>query len=374
MSVRRGGPFGAWGLLAASLLAPPTFAADRLPVPIALRGALSADGSAVSIQITVANRTDRSSEPGTLEVYLSGDGLVDPDDARLARRPLAALAPQARIDLELAPVLPPKPPGRYYLVARVIAADGQASGTPTEALWGAPLAIGPDLIIENLHVTTRSEGVMLIGRVVNRGTQPSASPAIGAWWTTRTGGDARRAEGAVSAAAVGPGEAAAFEVAVVAGDLPVGEYGVVAEVDPDRLIAESDDENNRLTADAAYFMGPDLAVVELSARQDDRAIVVRDAVVNRGNRPSTECGILFVLSRNGIWDPGDVSLGFRVVPPLDPNATSTADTRLALPERGLTTGRYFLLGKVDGSNHVAESREANNLTLAPAPLDVRLSP
>jgi hypothetical protein len=215
---------------------------------------------------------------------------------------------------------------------------------------------------------------MLTGRVVNRGTQPSASPAIGAWWTTRTGGDARRAEGAVSAAAVGPGEAAAFEVAVVAGDLPVGEYGVVAEVDPDRLIAESDDENNRLTADAAYFMGPDLAVVELSARQDDRAIVVRDAVVNRGNRPSTECGILFVLSRNGIWDPGDVSLGFRVVPPLDPNATSTADTRLALPERGLTTGRYFLLGKVDGSNHVAESREANNLTLAPAPLDVRLSP
>lgn len=374
MSMRRGGPFGAWGLLAASLLAPPAVAADRLPVPIALRGALSADGSSVSIQITVANRADRSSELGVVEVYLSGDGLVDPDDARLVRHPLAALAPKARIDVELAPVLPPKPPGRYYLVARVVAANGQASGASTEALWGAPLAIGPDLIIEDLHVTTGSEGVTLTGRVVNRGTQPSASPVIGAWWTARTGGDARRAEGAVTAAAVGHGEAAPFEVAVVAGDLPVGEYGVVAEVDPDRLIAESDDENNRLAADAAFFTGPDLAVVELSARQDGRAIVVRDAVVNRGNRPSTECGILFVLSRNGIWDPGDVSLGYRVVPPLDPDATSTADTRLALPQRGLTTGRYFLLGKVDGSNHVAESREANNLTLAPAPVDVRLSP
>jgi hypothetical protein len=374
MSARRGGPFGAWGLLVATLLAPPASAAEGLPVPIALRGALSVDGTSVAIQLTVANRADRSSDPGTVEVYLSEDGLVDPDDARLVRRPLAALASQARIDLELDPVLPPKPPGRYYLVARVVAADGRTSGTPTEALWGAPLAIGPDLTIEDLHVTTGTEGVTLTGRVVNRGTQSSVSPEIGVWWSTRTSGDVRRAEGAGSAASVAPGEAAPFEVAAVAGDLPVGEYRVVAEVDPDRLIAESDDENNRLTADAAFFMGPDLAVVELSARQDGRGIVVRDAVVNRGNQPSTECGILFVLSRNGIWDPGDVSLGYRVVPPLDPNGTSTADTRLALPERGLTTGRYFLLGKVDGSNHVAESREANNLTLAPAPVDVRISP
>jgi hypothetical protein len=374
MIPRRGGPFGAWGLLAACLLAPSTVEADRLPVPVALRGALSPDRAAVSIQIAVANRADRASEPGTLEVYLSADGLVDRDDALLARRPLATLAPNARLDVALVPSLPPRPPGRYYVVARVIGDDGKAAGSPTEAMWGAPLAIGPDLAMEDLHVTTGSEGVRLTGRVLNRGTQPSASPEIGAWWTARTGGDARRAEGSASAAAVGPGEAVPFEVAVVAGELPVGEYGVVAEVDPDRLIAESDDENNRLTADATFFMGPDLAVLELSARQDGRAFVVRDAVVNRGNRPSVECGILFVLSRNGIWDPGDVSLGYRVVPPLEPNATSIADTRLALPERGLATGRYFLLGKVDGSNHVAESREANNLTLAPAPVYVRFTP
>jgi hypothetical protein len=374
MSVRRRGPFGAGVLLAACLLAPPASAADRLPVPVALRGALSADGTSVSIQITVANRADRSSEPGTLEVYLSTDGLVDPDDARLARRQVAALASQGLIDVDLAPLLPARPPGRYYVVARVVADAASAGAASSEALWGAPLAIGPDLTIEDLHVATGPEGVTLTGRVANRGTQPSAPPVIDAWWTTRTGGDMRRPAGTGSAAAVGPGEAAPFEVAVVAGDLPVGEYGVVAEADPDRLIAESDDENNQLTADAAYFMGPDLVVAELSARQDGRAIVVRDAVINLGNRLSAECGILFVLSRNGIWDPGDVSLGYRVVPPLDPDTTSTADTRLALPERGLATGRYFLLGKVDGANHVAESREANNLTLAPTPVDVRRSP
>ncbi len=374
MILRRGGPFVAWGLLAGCLLASTAFAADRLPVPIALRGALSTDGSAALIRVTVANRADRASEPGALEVYLSSDGFVDADDARLARRALASLEPDARLDVDLAPTLPPRPPGRYYVVARVIGNGEQPEGPPTDALWGAPLAIGPDLTLEDLHVTTDREGVTLTGRVANRGTQPSSPAAVGAWWTTGSGGSARRADETVSVSAVGPGDAAPFELIAVAGKLPIGEYGVVAEVDPDRLIAESDDDNNRIATDASYFAGPDLVIDALSARQDGRAIVVRDAVINRGNQASAACGILFVLSRNGVWDAGDVSLGYRIVPALDPGATSTADTRLAIPERGLSTGRYFLLGKVDGANHVAESREANNLTLAPAPVDVRLPP
>lgn len=374
MIVRRGGPSVAWGLLAGCLLAAPTVAADRLPVPIALRGALSPDGSTASIRITVANRGDHASEPGTLEVYLSADGLVDPDDARLARRALASLERDARIDVDVAPAVPPKPPGRYYVVARVIGDGERPAVPPTDALWGAPLAIGPDLILEELHGIPGPHGVTLKGRVTNRGTRPSAPVVIGAWWTPISGDAARRADETVSVAAVGSGDAVPFDLTVVAGALPIGEYGVVAEADPDRVIAESDDDNNRIATDASYFAGPDLVITELSARQDGGAIVVHDAVANRGNQPSAGCGILFVLSRNGIWDSGDVSLGYRIVPALDPDATATADTRLAIPKRGLTTGRYFLLGKVDGSHHVAESREGNNLTLAPAPVDVRLPP
>ncbi|MFZ5863430.1 MAG: CARDB domain-containing protein [Nitrospirota bacterium] len=362
----------AQGLLAVCLLAPPAVSADPLPVPIALRGSLSPDGSEASVHLTVTNRADRASGPGTLEVYLSADGLVDPDDAPLGRRPVAPLGPGARIDVELTPVMPRVPPGRYYVVARVVGERDHAVGRPSDALWGAPLAVGPDLALEDLHAVIQPGGVTLVGRVVNRGTQPAASAMIGVWWTSRDGESAPRAGTTEVKTDLGPGAAAPFEMTVRAGELPPGQYGVLAEVDPDRVIAESDDENNRLRVDAGYVTGPDLVIAELSARQDGQTIVVHDAVTNRGNRPSAVCGIVFVLSRNGIWDPGDVSIGYRVVPALDPDAGSAMDTRLALPERGLATGRYFLLGKVDGANHVAESREANNLTLAPAPVDVRV--
>ena len=115
MILRRGGPLVAWGLLAGCLLATSTLAADLLPVPVSLRGALSPDGVSVSIRITVANRGDRLSEAGMLEVYLSSDGLVDPPDPRLARHPVAPLAPAGRIDVDLVPAVPSVPPGRYYV-------------------------------------------------------------------------------------------------------------------------------------------------------------------------------------------------------------------------------------------------------------------
>lgn len=370
---RRRGLSVAWTLLAGSLLATPTLAADPLPVPVALRGELSPDGASASIRVTVANRAERAGSPGTLEVYLSADGLVDPHDARLAQQVLAPLAPNTRINVDLTPAVPPQPPGRYYLVARVVPPADRATSA-TDALWGAPMAIGPDLSIEDLHVETGDEGIVLSGRVANRGTQVAASGALGASWAARDGATGRRAVETSTFPGLSPGGVAAFEWSITGGELPPGEYGVSVEVDPDRVIAESDDENNRAASDVIYAAGPDLVITELSARQDGGAIVVHDAAVNRGNRPSDACGVLFFLSRNGRWDADDVSLGYRIVPSLDPDAASAADTRFTLPERGLATGRYFLLGKVDGSNHVAESRETNNLTLAPSPVDVRLLP
>jgi hypothetical protein len=335
---------------------------------------LSSDGASVSIRITVANREARPSASGTLEVYLSADGLVDPGDARIARQALPPLAPDARIDVDLTPAVPPQSPGRYYVVARVVSPSDQATSPATDALWGAPLAIGPDLTIEELRASPGRDGVVLSGRVVNQGTQAAPPGSIGAFWTTRDGGTARRAPESASFPGLAPGNSAPFELAATAGELAPGEYGIDAIVDPDHLIAESDDENNRSRGDVSYAAGPDLAIAELSARQDGGSIVVHDAAVNHGNAPSSACGILFVLSRNGIWDTGDVSIGYRIVPALDPEAISTAETRFELPKERLPTGRYFLLGKVDASNHVAESRETNNLTLAAAPVDIRIRP
>jgi hypothetical protein len=256
----------------------------------------------------------------------------------------------------------------------VVPIGDQPFSPATDALWGAPLAIGPDLTIEDLRITLGREGVVLSGRVANRGNAASLPGSLAAFWITREGAAVRRASEATSFADLPPGGVAPFEWSVTAKELPPGEYGIDAEVDPDHLVPESDEANNRSHGDVSYAAGPDLAIAELSARQDGGTIVVHDATTNHGDKPSGACGLLFVLSRNGIWDAGDVSIGYRILPALDPDATSTAETRFELPKERLPTGRYFLLGKVDASNHVAESREVNNLTLAPAPVDIRLSP
>lgn len=374
MTGRRGVPLTA-GTLFAVLAAAPAAAAGDLPRPAALRGALSSDGASASIQITVVNPAgDRASAPGVLEVYLSGDGLIDADDARLEQRPIGPMVPGGRAEIHLKSALPPQAPGHYYVVARVRSPDPAASPTrPTDALWGAPLAIGPDLVIEELHITNRPEGAQLTGRVHNRGTHTAPAVSVGAMWTGRDDAVTPARE-SVALQDVRAGASARFDLFVTPGDLAAGQYRVTAEVDPDQRIAESDEDNNRAPAEAGFRVGPDLVVAELAARQEGGAIVVRDAVSNQGNRPADSCGILFFLSRNGVWDQGDVLLGYRVVPAIDPGGEARADTRLPLPQRGLATARYFLIAKVDGADTIREGNEANNLALAPTPVDVRLPP
>jgi len=167
-----------------------------------------------------------------------------------------------------------------------------------------------------------------------------------------------------------PGASTRFNATVVLPDAPAGRYTVTAEVNPGHRVAESDGTNNTARDEREHPLGPDLTIAALSAATSD-AIVVSDAAVNRGTRASGACGISFFLSRNGVLDAADVSLGYRVVPPLAAGAESRAATRLPLP-RGLSTGRYYLLGKVDSSGAVAESDETNNVALAPDPLDLRL--
>lgn len=374
MTIRRGVPL-LMGILSAALwVLRPASAAD-LPRPVALQGSVTPDGAAASIQINVRNGTNQISAPGVLEVYLSRDGLIDGDDTRLDHRPVAPLAAGARVDYQVRAALPPQTPGRYYLVARVLPVDPAAPPPKaTDGVWGAPLAIGPDLVIDDLRASVGREGVRLAGRVRNRGTHAGSSVSVGAGWTAHVNGPVNRARESVALERVAAGGAATFELLVTPGDLAAGQYDVVAEIDPDQRVPESDEENNHVRVDVGFRVGSDLIVADLSGRQEGDTVVVLDVVSNQGTRPAEACGISFFLSRNGVWDQGDVSLGYRVVPELAPGTESRAETRLPIPRQGLATARYFLIAKVDSANTVAEGHEGNNLALAPVPLDLRLPP
>jgi len=88
---RRRIPAVVWALLASSIWCG-IARGGELPLPTAIRAMPAPDALSASIRVTVANRSDRPSDPATLEVYLSLDGLVGPEDARLGERAILPLA------------------------------------------------------------------------------------------------------------------------------------------------------------------------------------------------------------------------------------------------------------------------------------------
>ena len=367
---RRRIPAVVWALLASSMWCGIARGGD-LPLPTAIRAMPTPDALSASIRVTVANRSDRPSDHATLDVYLSLDGLVGPEDARLGERAILPLAARTETAVAFSSPVPELTPGRYYVLARVRSTD-QAAPPPAvhQTLWGAPMALGPDLKVEEVNSVLDGGSLRVEGRVANVGTRAAGPAAVALGLVERRTGAATPVIGSVEIDGLRPGAWTRFDATVVLPDTPAGRYALTVEVNPDHRVAESDGSNNTARGEREYPLGPDLTIAALSAVVPD-AIIVSDTVVNRGTQASGACGISFFLSRNGVLDAGDVSLGYRVVPPLATDADSRADTRLPLP-RGLSTGRYYLLGKIDSSGAVAESDETNNVALVPDPLDLRL--
>lgn len=335
-----------------------------------MQGTLNPDATTIILRIDVTNPSDRATEAARLELFLSTDGQIDTGDASLDTRPVPGLPPKEHALITANPPVPDVPAGRYYVLARVRARDDTTPLGPV--LWGAPLTLGPDLAPDEASGTREGPGVRVHARVWNRGTRRADAAQVHVTWID--GGHAEHGAVAEAIPALAPGEFADVRAILPLSDLPVGPYRIGVHVDPGGAVTEADKSNNRSRSVAAFAAGPDLAVLAFRGESLDGAILVHDTVENRGAGPSASCGISFFLSRNGVLDAGDVALGYRVVPPLDAGGRSAAETRLALPRRGLTTGRYFVLGKVDSSGAVAEADEANNVSLAPSPLDLRLPP
>ncbi|MEO5656175.1 MAG: CARDB domain-containing protein [Nitrospiria bacterium] len=356
------------GILLASCVAPSFGHAQDLPAPATIRGALTADRSSIDIHVTVTNPGNQATSAARLEIYLSSDGLVDAADHRVETRALPPLPAHADRVVDVATRVPPLTPGRYYVLARVAPAGDEGSASPGRTLWGAPLALGPDLTVDEPVGAIEGETVRVRARAWNRGTSASDSSQLAVFWIGRepTTGTAQPLGGLAA------GDSTDVDVTLALGDLPAGKYQIGIEIDPAREIAESEETNNTARGTTDYPAGPDLTVRSLSGEASAGAIVVDDTVRNQGNRESAPCGVSFFLSRNGLLDAGDIALGYRVVPRLDPGAESSAETRLPLPD-GTATGRYFLLGKVDSSRAVDESDERNNLTLAATPIDLRIA-
>jgi len=110
-------------------------------------------------------------------------------------------------------------------------------------------------------------------------------------------------------------------------------------------------------------VGADMVVTAVTAptiASRGGSISVSDTTANQSATPAPESTTAFYLSTDFSYSPtADVFLGSRLVPALQPNATSTASTPLTLPG-GTAAGTYYVLAVADWGASVVEGNEANN--------------
>ena len=154
---------------------------------------------------------------------------------------------------------------------------------------------------------------------------------------------------------------------VPAGTLP-GSYHVCAAADPANVVAEISESNNSLcTASTLVVARPDLILTEMlpgvaSLRAKGNATLpVSNTAQNAGQVASASFKIEFHLSANATYgDADDVVLSVtRSVGALAAGATSQASTKLGIPDK-TAPGSYYVCGKADPANAVAEANDGNN--------------
>ncbi|HEU5323563.1 MAG TPA: CARDB domain-containing protein, partial [Methylomirabilota bacterium] len=169
---------------------------------------------------------------------------------------------------------------------------------------------------------------------------------------------------AVPALAAGASHTGSATVTIPAGTAP-GTYYVMAKVDADGVVAETQEGNN--TFSRSVQLGPDLVIGGLSAPASAGAgttLTVTDTTLNGGGGPAGATTTAFYLSTNSSFDAADVPLGSRPVPALAAGASDTGSATLTIPA-GTAPGAYYLIGRADSAGEIAETLETNNVQARP---------
>ena len=130
---------------------------------------------------------------------------------------------------------------------------------------------------------------------------------------------------------------------------------------PDRRVQRA----NNTKAAAIHIGPPDLVVSSLSASATSGAdltttITVTDTTHNQaGTGPAAPTVTRFYLSTDTTLGAGDVSLGFRNVPALQPGGSSSGSTSMLVPP-GTAPGTYYVIAKANADNSDSRDQRTNN--------------
>ncbi len=167
-------------------------------------------------------------------------------------------------------------------------------------------------------------------------------------------------EQAVPALAAGASSTQTLSVDIPA-TVTAGTHVLIAKADAAGVLTESNEANNTTTR--TLVVGPDLMIFTLTAPAAGAAgsaVAVSDTVKNQGAGQAAASRTRFYFSTNSVLDAADVLLpDSRAVPVLAAGATNTGTTNVIIPPSA-NAGTYFIIGKADGDDAIAETSETNN--------------
>jgi subtilase family serine protease len=137
-------------------------------------------------------------------------------------------------------------------------------------------------------------------------------------------------------------------------------YYVIAKADGPGVLVETSEYNNLRTQ--SISIGGDLVVSAMTTPSNGGAgvaISLPNTIKNQGTSATAPSTTRFYLSSNSIYEVGDVPLGARAVPALNPGDLHAATTTLTIPAN-TTTGSHYVLAVADADNEIPESSNTNN--------------
>ena len=320
--------------------------------------------------------------PGPFSVgfYLSKDGIIDPTDLLVGERRVEGL----RGGLSSSGTTPLIVPagagvGKLSVLARVDSRNEVVERKENNNdYWGSSLHLGPDLIFTEIKVEVAPDAheIATTQVVRNQGNRPALGGfKVAAYLSKNTQLKPENhllGRQSISSLEAG-GVMTVRSIFPLPPSLENGRYTLLGRVDPDQEAGEVEEGNND-RAGGELLLGPDLVVeaIKSALAPEGEQITVEDTVRNQGNRPTTgNLQVSYFLSRNWSIDGSDTLLGNRIISNLGAGEQSAATTLLTIRKKKVSTGRYFVLARVDAENTVIEADEANNVRPTLVPLIIR---
>ncbi|MBI5408195.1 MAG: hypothetical protein HZA14_02380 [Nitrospirae bacterium] len=333
-------------------------------------------GQTISVTDTTRNNGPGSAGASTTRFYWSVNNTYDSGDLELAGRAAPSLTAGA-VSIQSTSITIPADAsdGTYYIIARADADRVITETNETNNTRSTSIKIGSDLVVSALTAPSTAgagQTISVTDTTRNNGPGSAGASTTRIYWSvnnTYDPGDielAGRSVPSLTAGAVSTGNTSI----TIPADASAGTYYIIARADADRIITETNENNN--TRSRSIKIGPDLTIPYVSAPTGaslGSTVVVTDVTRNVGGGAAGASTTKIYLSADAVYDAGDTELGSRSIPSLAAGAFSRGNTSVTIPV-GIPVGAYYIIAVSDADGAVAEVNEANNFK----PFAITLTP